>query len=165
MRVYFIRHAEALEGTNDALRPLSKHGRQQAKAVGQFMAGAGVTFDAAFSSPLVRARETAQCILPLTNKEVPLELEFSGMLLNETSYGEFLKWLAGMKNANHVLLVGHNPSMTENLARLLAVKNPYVLRMAKGAVACVKWEGSDLPTLKFFISPRLLLSKRDVDED
>jgi phosphohistidine phosphatase len=165
MRVYFVRHAEALEGTNDALRPLSKYGRQQSKAIGQFIAGVGVTFDAAFSSPLVRARETAQIILPITNKEAPLELEFSDMLLNETGSVEFLKWLAGFKSANHVLLVGHNPSMTENLARLLVAKNAYALRMAKGAVACVKWEGSDLPTLKFFITPKLLLAKRDEDED
>ena len=45
MKLYFLRHAEALDGKDDAGRPLSPHGKKEARKVGRFLKGAGIEFD------------------------------------------------------------------------------------------------------------------------
>ena len=57
MRVFLVRHAEAAPGEPDALRPLTSGGREAARALGEALAGKRL--DAVVSSPLRRARETA----------------------------------------------------------------------------------------------------------
>ncbi|HZR91935.1 MAG TPA: phosphohistidine phosphatase SixA [Gaiellaceae bacterium] len=59
MRLYLVRHADAASGEPDALRPLTPHGRQQARDVGARLAQEGARGAAVLTSPLLRARETA----------------------------------------------------------------------------------------------------------
>jgi phosphohistidine phosphatase len=59
MRLYLVRHAEAERGELDELRRLTPTGRQQARELGARLAEEGVEADAVLSSPLLRARETA----------------------------------------------------------------------------------------------------------
>ncbi|HZO34616.1 MAG TPA: histidine phosphatase family protein [Gaiellaceae bacterium] len=58
MRVFLVRHAEAAPGEPDALRPLTSAGRDAARALGDTLAREQL--DAVVSSPLRRARETAE---------------------------------------------------------------------------------------------------------
>jgi len=60
MRLYLVRHADAAPGDPDALRPLTARGRQQARDVGARLAAEGAAGAAVVSSPLLRARETAE---------------------------------------------------------------------------------------------------------
>jgi phosphohistidine phosphatase SixA len=60
MRLYLVRHADAAPGEPDELRPLTGHGRQQARDLGARLADQGATGAAVISSPLLRARETAE---------------------------------------------------------------------------------------------------------
>jgi phosphohistidine phosphatase len=62
MRVYLVRHAEAEPGEPDELRTLTPHGRRQAKELGQRFARRGIRPEAVLSSPLLRARQTADAI-------------------------------------------------------------------------------------------------------
>src|SRR5204863_430910 len=90
MKLYFLRHAEALDGTDDAARPLSPQGKKEAREVGRFLKGAAIEFDAAYSSPLVRAKQTAQIVLDACGSA---ELEIADALLNETAPAQFEDWL------------------------------------------------------------------------
>ena len=60
MRLYLIRHAEAAPGDPDDLRPLTPTGREVARGLGQELAGEGI--EVVLSSPLLRARETAELV-------------------------------------------------------------------------------------------------------
>jgi phosphohistidine phosphatase len=60
VRVYLVRHADAAPGEPDELRPLTPHGRQQARDVGARLAAEGAAGAAVITSPLLRARETAE---------------------------------------------------------------------------------------------------------
>ena len=60
MRLFVVRHAEAAPGDPDELRPLTVAGRADARALGEQLAQQGL--DAVVTSPLLRARETADAI-------------------------------------------------------------------------------------------------------
>jgi phosphohistidine phosphatase len=62
MRLLIVRHAEAAPGTPDELRSLTPAGRQQARDLGARLRDEGLVPDAVLSSPLLRARETAQAL-------------------------------------------------------------------------------------------------------
>jgi len=60
MRLFLVRHAEAAPGDPDELRPLTPAGRLVARDLGERLAPEHP--DAVVSSPLLRARETAEQI-------------------------------------------------------------------------------------------------------
>ena len=60
MRLFLVRHAEAAPGDPDELRPLTAAGRVVARDLGERLAPEHP--DAVVSSPLLRARETAEQI-------------------------------------------------------------------------------------------------------
>ena len=61
MRLYFLRHASASDvAPSDAERKLTKEGEEESRMAGAALAELGVKPARIFSSPLVRARQTAQ---------------------------------------------------------------------------------------------------------
>jgi phosphohistidine phosphatase len=60
VQLVIVRHAEAASGEPDELRPLTAEGRETARALGEQLTREGVRPDAVLTSPLLRARETAQ---------------------------------------------------------------------------------------------------------
>jgi phosphohistidine phosphatase len=64
--VYVCRHASAAAGDPDELRPLTPEGLAQARQLGRRLAGAARPPTVVLSSPLVRARQTAEAIAEAT---------------------------------------------------------------------------------------------------
>ena len=93
MKLYFLRHADALPDQDDAVRALSQTGKKEAQSLARFLKNAGVAFDAAFTSPLVRARQTAEIVLKICGHISPAKLDLTEALLNETSHKTFDRWL------------------------------------------------------------------------
>jgi phosphohistidine phosphatase len=62
VRLLLIRHADAQAGSPDELRSLSAEGRAAARALGERLAGDGIRPAAILTSPLLRARETADAL-------------------------------------------------------------------------------------------------------
>jgi phosphohistidine phosphatase len=62
MRLVLVRHAEAAPGTPDELRTLTPEGYEQSRALGDRLRAEGVQPDAVLSSPLLRARQTAEAL-------------------------------------------------------------------------------------------------------
>jgi len=154
MRLYFLRHADALPGSDDAVRPLSKLGQRQSKAVADLLFNAGVVFDAAYTSPLVRARETAEIVLPVTNHDKRIILELTDALLNEER--NFTGWLKQIPDGKNILLVGHNPSMSDHIIRLLKWPSSDSFEMSKGMLASLRTEDRVNYSLKLLIGPKML---------
>jgi phosphohistidine phosphatase len=156
MKLYFLRHADALEGEDDAARPLSPQGREQSKAVAKFLAHAGVRFGAAFTSPLVRAHQTAEIALRSMGLIGDLKLRVADALLNETSEREWNRWLKSLPEENHVLLVGHAPSIADRVRALLTIAHAEALNLPKGAFACLETDDRHSGRLKYLITPKSL---------
>src|SRR5689334_11714236 len=62
MRLFLVRHAEALPGHPDELRPLTPAGRRAASALGERLRDGGEAPDLVLTSPLLRARETGTAL-------------------------------------------------------------------------------------------------------
>ena len=155
MRLYFLRHAEARDGLDDAVRPLSPRGHEQAREIGRFLKQAGVEFDAAYSSPLVRARETAEDVLNVCGRIEPGQPALVGALLNGTRALDFQSWLRGLPAARHILLVGHNPSISERVRDLLSIADEEALDMPKGGLAVLRYLEGAGGELKLYVTPKI----------
>ena len=87
MKLYIVRHGETdwnkarrVQGFSDI--PLNEYGRHLARETAEGMKD--IPFDLAYTSPLVRARETAEIIL--AGREIPL-IESNG--IKEMGFGEY----------------------------------------------------------------------------
>jgi phosphohistidine phosphatase len=135
--IYLLRHGDAEEGAgDDDARRLTPKGARQGRAAGRALAAMGAEIDACLTSPKVRAVDTARlaCEALATEPEVT----------NELRGGPFdsLSLAAGRGN---VLLVGHEPDLSDEVARLTGGR----VKLRKGGLAIV--DGS---TLKALLRPR-----------
>ena len=156
MKLYFLRHAEAEDGLVDAERELTGKGRRDARKLGRFFRRHDVEFELAFTSPLVRARQTAELVLtecPLGGKQPLAE---TPALLNGTTAREFARWLKALPPVDAVLLVGHEPSMSERIRGLLGLPRVDALPLGKCAVARLDTEDRRTGALRFLLGPKQL---------
>ena len=107
VRVYLCRHAKAAPGAPDDLRKLTGKGMTQAAALGELLAALAEPPVLVLSSPLVRARQTAEAIASATG--VPLEIE--SRLAPGATILDLREALAG--RAGPVATVGHQPDCSE----------------------------------------------------
>ena len=115
MRLVIVRHAEAESGTPDELRTLSPLGREQARDLGYRLHEELGTVDAVLSSPLLRARETAEA-LGLGPPEVDDRLApgASPVDIRDAAAGR----------GETVVVVGHQPDCSKAVAALSGGEEP-----------------------------------------
>jgi len=115
MRVLIVRHAEAAAGNPDELRPLTSEGREHARAVGARLREEGLVADAVVSSPLLRARETAEA-LGLGEPEI------DERLAPGATPSDVREAAAG--RGDTVVVVGHQPDCSKAVAALTGGDEP-----------------------------------------
>jgi phosphohistidine phosphatase len=103
MRLYLVRHGEAAPGDPDELRPLTPEGRAQSRELGERLAADGVRVDTLLSSPLLRARETAEELA----SQLHVEAEPDERLAPGATLELVREAVAG--RGESVLVVGHQP--------------------------------------------------------
>ena len=108
MKLYLLRHGDAVEsGTEDALRPLSALGEEQAHTVAAYLRASDNIPGYILTSPLTRALQMSVIIRDLLNVPgwAPTE-----SLVPGSDQRQLLREL-GTLNAGSVLLVGHEPHL------------------------------------------------------
>jgi phosphohistidine phosphatase len=157
MIIYFVRHASAGQQESnprkDEKRPLDSDGIEQCNSVGRALAALDVQPDVIISSPLKRATQTASLIGNEMGHEGKLQLEQG--LRPEASFAEFRRMLEKYARHEAIMVVGHNPSITDFLARLIAKSGSEALiDFKKGAVARAE-TGRNSATLNWFFTPKI----------
>jgi phosphohistidine phosphatase len=144
MRMILVRHAEAVaKGENgvakDFDRPLTEHGREQARKLALAFVAHGVTPGAVVTSPLVRARETAEPLLPLLPgpEKEPVLCDY--LAVDALKPKRLAKLVADL-GADTVILVGHNPDLSAYAGWLLGAGET-AIELEKGAAALIEFEG------------------------
>lgn len=105
MRLFIVRHSKAAPGEPDELRPLTEDGRATARDLGKRLAGERP--DAVVSSPLLRARETAEAIAHAAG----LDLEIDERLAPGADATALRAVVDG--RGETVVIVGHQPDCSE----------------------------------------------------
>lgn len=118
MRLYLVRHAEAAPGEPDELRSLTLEGRRQARRVAERLKKAYPTPAAVLTSPLLRARETAELIA----EPFGLEPQPDGRLAPGATTDGVRAVAAARGDA--VVVVGHQPDCGRIAAELTGGAEP-----------------------------------------
>jgi phosphohistidine phosphatase len=118
MKVILVRHAEAAPGDPDERRALTEHGLAQAREVGERLARDGVRPDAVLSSPLLRARQTADAIARATGTEAEPEER-----LAPGATADDLRDAVGGRGST-VVVVGHQPDCSQIAAAVTGGPEP-----------------------------------------
>lgn len=143
MFIYFLRHASAgksmLNSGKDERRPLDDEGMLQARYIGRMLANLDVQVEQIVSSPLKRARQTAT----LVANELAFEsaVQTDEALRPEADLAQFQAMLARLRKHEYVMVVGHNPSLTEFLSKTISTEGGVRIELKKGAVAKVEIAG------------------------
>jgi phosphohistidine phosphatase len=123
--IYLLRHGDAERGNgDDAARRLTAKGERQSGLAGRALAELGIEIEACLTSPKVRAADTARlaCQALAVEPEVAAELSGGGF--------DSLDLAAGR---GETMLVGHEPSFSDEIARLTGAK----AKLRKGGLAIV----------------------------
>lgn len=165
-RLYLQRHCEPVPGhPMDSTRQLSAEGQRQAREMAAFMVRHIGRVDIVISSPFARTMETAEVMADALGAHV-----VSTRLLEPDATDMPATWAEVERisqASDHVLLVGHHPSLPALLNWLIAGG---VFRFEHGAIAHVKAAAKDQAThprvqatLHWFVDIKIV--ERDVLED
>ena len=118
VRLVIVRHAEAASGEPDELRPLTPEGRDAARALGRRLADEGIAPDAVLTSPLLRARETAQELARPAGLEPEPDERLAPGATPEAVRA------AAEERGETVVVVGHQPDCSRIAAALAGGEEP-----------------------------------------
>ncbi len=143
MDIYLIRHADALPlgvagVTQDEDRPLSEEGMMQAKSLAPALQRRGVQPSLVLTSPLLRARQTAEGMLRHWNPPAP-ELDVCDCLSAGARPKELARLLRNW-GGDRVALVGHEPDLGRFAGWLIGGKKTHI-NLAKAGVASISCDG------------------------
>ena len=158
MKLYFLRHgvaADRLEWKgDDAERPLTEAGKERIARSAAVLAGLDLELDAILTSPLARARQTAEIVAKTLNAKDKLVHESRlGMGFDKDQLAGILRDHAG---SEALMLVGHEPGVSETISALIGGGR---IVCKKGGLACVRLSDQSLPRgeLVWLLPPRLLM--------
>jgi phosphohistidine phosphatase len=158
MIIYFLRHANAgVSMSNlkrDEKRALDKDGIEQCGIVGRTLAALNVQVDTIISSPLKRSAQTASLVGNELSYEGKLQLEDA--LRPGATYADFRRLLEKYAKQESIMVVGHNPNLSEFLGRAISEAGCEAgVELKKGAVAKVEI-GRNAGVLQWCVTPRVL---------
>lgn len=136
--LYLLRHAKSswsFDELSDQERPLNDRGRDDAPRMGQALARRHIAPDLLVSSPAVRALSTAALVakeLDYPHDKIEVEAGIYG-----TDVDGLLAVIRALPDAaESVLLVGHNPTITDTVN---ALSPSDISEMPTAAVVCLKF--------------------------
>jgi phosphohistidine phosphatase len=154
-----IRHGLAEERgdawPDDTKRPLTDEGMSRMRKSARGLARIGVTIDIILTSPLVRARQTAEIVAGGLDPRPSLVNVDS--LAPDGSYAAVLADLEKHARRTRIGLVGHEPMLGELAARLIGSR--HAIEFKKGAVCRIDID--DLPPagpgdLRWMLTPKIM---------
>ena len=152
--LYLLRHAKSswnFDDLSDQERPLNDRGRDDAPRMGQALARRTIKLDLLVSSPAVRALSTAALVareLEYPHDKIHVEAGIYG-----ADVAGLLTIIRALPDAaESVLLVGHNPTITDTANALSPSR---LNEMPTAAVVCLKfsvgqWAGVGQANAEFY---------------
>ena len=142
MEIYILRHGKAEERSqnisSDSKRRLTEVGKRDLQHIAKSISNLDIKFDIIISSPLVRAKQTADIVLKhVKNKKKTITIW--NELKPEIAVNETIKKLTTMKPISSVLLVGHEPHLTTLIGSLVSSdSNDIDISLKKGGFVHIR---------------------------
>jgi phosphohistidine phosphatase len=167
MNLFILRHAPATDrnsrgyATQDARRPLTDKGTKRSRQIAKALKAMDVSFDAIFSSTYLRARQTAEIVAEELGCKDKLSLTRD--LTPPRQPKALIEQVAAMPAANDVLLVGHEPCLSQLIALLLTGNRDVRITLKKAGLCKLAIESlryGKCAQLEWLLTPKQLLSIR-----
>jgi phosphohistidine phosphatase len=156
LKLYFLRHGQAgnrdeWQG-DDSARPLTTDGKRRMKREAAAIRRLDLGLDVILTSPLVRARATAEIVAEALGPSARLVTD--PRLAPGFGPRHLKALLAAHRGAEALMLVGHEPDFSQTISHLIGGGR---LDVKKGALALVELEDrAGLGRLVWLIPPRVL---------
>jgi len=158
--LYLLRHGIAVDpgtpGIPDDERPLTARGEKRMGQIARGLRTLDLKLDRIVTSPLSRARATAEIVA--RELESLHLLEIASVLQAGTSAATVKRWIRE-RPEERLMIVGHNPTLSDLVALLvLGSEQPVVCDLKKGGIAALTRApaGVDLYEIAWIATPRLL---------
>jgi len=134
-QLWFLRHGEAEPhgSAPDAERPLTPRGERQATGAGEALSRLGLELAACYTSPKVRAAETAR----LACAALGVEAELADALASGLAADALGELTSGHDGNARLLFVGHEPDLSQAVLDLTGGRVDF----KKGGIAAVRMAG------------------------
>jgi phosphohistidine phosphatase len=163
MNLYLLRHGIAVDPSapdfaKDADRPLTPKGRRRLRQIAEAMGALKINFDVIFSSPFLRAKQTAEIVAKARKRWK--QLKFTDELAPAGNPRSLIQQLNDLRpRPKNVLLVGHEPYLSKLIALLTAGSTAMELDLRKGSLCKLETESlryARCATLVCLLAPRHL---------
>ncbi len=162
MDLYILRHGKAEPYGNrypsDSIRPLSPKGKRRTKLSTKGMKATNVSVDLIVSSPLLRARQTAEIVHDGLGIAEPIE--FSDTLASGNVRG-ILSTVDARSSLSGLMLVGHEPTLSELISTMASGSYHTAFNLKPGGmcklnVTAVRY--GQCATIEWFVTPKQLVA-------
>lgn len=165
MNIYLLRHGfaaarDSARFPDDSLRPLTVRGQKQVRKIAKAMRRWDLGIDLIMFSPLLRTRQTAEAVAE--QLELIDRAEAHEPLAPNGDPRKLLHDLLDIKSpSSAVLLVGHEPYLTDLLLVLISGGSRLNVEMKKGGLAKLQVTGTlhfgQCAILKWLLPPFMLI--------
>jgi len=161
MQLYIVRHGIAIDREDpqcppDPERYLTEEGVEKTKGVAKGTAALGVAPDLFFTSPYVRAVQTAEIFAEALDYSRQ-KIRRSELLLPGAESSLLFRELAREKQASTVFLFGHAPQLDDVIATALGSKK-HLTYLKKAGIALIELKRISPPmgVLAWLATPKML---------
>jgi len=164
MDLFILRHGKAGESSeeqDDSTRTLTTAGRKEIKDIGRWMRKEKFRFDVIATSPLTRSNETAGIIARILDLKDPL------VVWDELAPGGDIDTVcyhaAQFGNDASILIVGHEPTLSTLVSRIISRGGTTSVMFSKGGLAKIRnysFDREPSGDLQWLLSPKHMLAKR-----
>ncbi len=136
--LFILRHGEAGNRMTvveeDSERPLTPDGRAEMQKIAKSLKSIGLQTKQIYTSPLKRARETAEITAKILN--IPTLEEWDELKPDGSKVALYRK-LERLEQNSRPILVGHEPYLTSMIGEIIGTKSPKIV-LKKGGVGKVR---------------------------
>ena len=159
MEIILVRHAKAEardpnSWPDDDQRPLTEEGRVEQRAAARAMRKMGIKCDFLVTSPLLRARQTAEIVAKSYRWQEPPQV--AAELGHGYAVDAVIKLLAKFPPGATVALVGHEPDLSSLTGALVTANGGLQIAVKKSGVVGIEFDGppeASKGTLLFHLKP------------
>ena len=163
--IVLLRHGLAEEKTADKPdqeRSLTSDGHARMKQIARGIERAFPKAQVIYSSPLLRAVQTALWVSKGYRQRI--KVGTTDTLAPGASPAAFIEFINGLTE-RRIIVVGHEPNLSENLAGLLAFDGQERFELKKGGCYGVRLRQEGTAVFEWLLSPRLLRKLAETERD